>query len=108
MSKFNLNDEVVMESRYENLKFMQKYLIRLKQIKSEIITLDPAHPFLDNSTILKQINEIELFNKNIPNEKNEYTKENVIDINEIDKNAEDVFMIDNNQDTDDIINEINL
>jgi hypothetical protein len=108
MSKFDLNDEVIMESRYENLKFMQKYLISLRQIQSEIVKLDPAHPFLDDSAILKQLNEIEHYNKNIQNECDENNKDNLKDINQIKFDSEDIFYIDNYQDNDDIINEINL
>jgi len=115
MSKFDINDEIIMESRAENLKFMQNYLTRLNKIRSEIIALDSAHPIIDVTSTLIQINE----KNNITTKNNqEINKEeyedksdlNNIDINDIkDKDEKGSYEIENRtHNTNIIINEINL
>lgn len=111
MSKFDVNDDMIIESRSENLKFMQKYIIRLNKIRNEITILDPCHHIVEIKNTLQEINEeykidIETVNKN-EKDLREFKNEN--DPNKKVSNGYDIVYQDKNSINDCvIINEINL
>jgi hypothetical protein len=123
MSKFNMNDEIIVESRAENLKFMQKYLIKLNKIRAEIVALDPTHPIVDVSETLMEISD-EIPNLhnldddlNAPIKDKVFKLEDTANYNEIDyieeyKNSQRSYIKDDTENDfhnqGSIINEINL
>jgi len=60
MLNFDPNDIEVIECRAENLKFIQKNIERMKEIKKEIVDLDKNHPYVN-----KDVYNIEKFNDEI-------------------------------------------
>jgi hypothetical protein len=106
MSKFDVNDNLIIESRSENLKFMQKYIIRLNKIRNEIAILDPCHHIVEIKNTLQEINEeynIEIQKVN-SNDENSRESKNKNDLNDKVNNRPDIVSDDKNV----IINEINL
>lgn len=51
MANFDIEDKIIVEARSENMRFIEKNLERMKQIKAHVLNLDINHPIGDKNLL---------------------------------------------------------